>query len=82
MSTGISLPVVQNDNDDTSDSSDSEGDNQYPQTLVQHRYVHSLDSANIPTGNKFIKKKITLKGLSNEQKLAIEVAADTLTKEQ
>ena len=80
VSTGISLPIVQNDNDDTSNSSDSKGDNQYPWTLAQCRHMHSLDSTNIPSGNKFIRKKITLKGLSNEQKLAIEVAAAALTK--
>ena len=46
VSAGILLPVVQNDNDDTSNSSDSEGDTQYPWTLVQRRCTCSLDSAN------------------------------------
>ena len=82
MSAGVSLPVVQNDDDDTSNSNDSEGDTQYPWTLVQRRCARSLDSANIPTGNKFIRKRIALKGSSNEQKSAVEVAAAALTKEQ
>ena len=82
VSASISLPVVQNDNNNTGSSSDSEEDNQSPWTLAQCRHTHSLDLANVPASNKFIRKKITLKGLSNKQKLAIKVAVATPTKEQ
>ena len=82
VSAGVLLPIVQNDNNDTSSSSDSEEDNESPLTLVQRRHMHSLYLANVPASNKFMRKKITLKGLSNKQKTAIKVAAATLTKEQ
>ena len=70
--TGISIPVAQHGDKDTSNSSDSEEDDQSPWTLVQCRCVHSLDSADVTNQNNHLKRKNIQKELSTQQKLTIE----------
>ena len=66
----------------TSNSSDSEEDNQSPWTLVQCRWVHSLDLANVTNQNNHVKRKNIQEELSAQQKLNVEAAKAAIPAEQ